>query len=185
MRTSQTHPLRIASLPCPGGGTLGITFCPGKWQAAAATGTWSRHLRTDLQAITHWGATRVLTLVTAEELRVLRVPGLGRAVMECGMEWLHLPIEDFSVPTKEWEISWSLGRGAVHAALDQGEAVLVHCKGGLGRAGLVASRILVERGVAPREAIAAVRAARPGAVETPEQERYVLGLAPGAAEGPA
>lgn len=176
MRTSQTHPLQIAALPCPGGGRIGITFCPGKWQEAAATGAWARDLATDLKAVAGWGARRVLTLVTAEELRALRVAGLGAAVAAEGMEWLHLPIEDFSVPTAEWEAAWTAERLAIHAALDRGEAVLVHCKGGLGRAGLVAARILVERGMAPGEAIAAVRAVRPGAVETCEQERHVLGL---------
>ena len=177
MRTSRTHPLQIASLPCPGGGTLGITFCPGKWQAAAATGAWARDLATDVKAIADWGARRVLTLVTAQELRALRVPGLGEAVAAQGMAWRHLPIEDFSVPTADWEAAWAVERAAVHAALDEGGAVLVHCKGGLGRAGLVGSRVLVERGMAPRDAIAAVRAVRPGAVETGEQERHVLALA--------
>lgn len=176
MRTSQTHPLRIACLPCPAGGTLGITFCPGQWQAEAATGAWSRDLQADLRAIAEWGATHVLTLVTAEELHALRVPALGEGVAAQGMEWLHLPIQDFSTPTKDWEIAWARARGTVHAALDRGAAVLVHCKGGLGRAGLVAARILVERGMAPPEALAAVRAVRPGAVETHGQERHVLGL---------
>ena len=55
-------------------------------------------------------------------------------------------------------------------------STLVHCKGGLGRAGTIATRLLIELGVAPREAINAVRQARPGTIETIEQERYVLGL---------
>jgi len=177
MRTSQTHPLQIAALSCPGSGTLGITFCPGKWQAMAATGTWSRDLATDVAAIAGWGAALVITLVTSAELRALRVPGLGASVAGAGMEWLHLPIEDFSTPTPAWEADWAAARGTVHAALDGGGKVLVHCKGGLGRAGLVASRILVERGQPPREAIDAVRAVRPGAVETAAQERHLLMLA--------
>jgi hypothetical protein len=38
----------------------------------------------------------------------------------------------------------------------------------------VAGLILVERGVDPRDAIDRVRAARPHAIETRAQERYVL-----------
>ena len=49
-----------------------------------------------------------------------------------------------------------------------------HCKGGLGRAGMVAARLLVESGYTPEDAIERVRAARPGAIETQAQERYVL-----------
>ncbi|WP_198381498.1 hypothetical protein [Roseomonas sp. KE2513] len=53
------------------------------------------------------------------------------------------PFDD--VPTDQSEIAWRKKRQAVHAALDHGVAVLVHCKDGLGCAGLVPSRILVER----------------------------------------
>jgi ADP-ribosyl-[dinitrogen reductase] hydrolase len=44
----------------------------------------------------------------------------------------------------------------------------------LGRTGLVAGLILVERGCAPLDAIRQVRVSRPGAIETAAQERYVL-----------
>ena len=51
--------------------------------------------------------------------------------------------------------------------------VLVHCKGGLGRAGTFAARLLVEFGHTPASAIATVRTARPGALETLDQEACV------------
>jgi hypothetical protein len=44
----------------------------------------------------------------------------------------------------------------------------------LGRAGTIAARLLVELGMEPRKAIASVRAVRPGAIETSEQERFVM-----------
>src|SRR5690606_26925759 len=43
-------------------------------------------------------------------------------------------------------------------------------------AGTVAARLLIERGLQPGEAIRAVRSARPGAIEMPEQEAYVRRL---------
>jgi hypothetical protein len=46
--------------------------------------------------------------------------------------------------------------------------------GGLGRAGTVAACLLIESGVAPSEAIRKVRTARSGAIETREQERYIM-----------
>jgi ADP-ribosyl-[dinitrogen reductase] hydrolase len=64
----------------------------------------------------------------------------------------------------------------VQRRLDLGENVVLHCLGGLGRSGMIAARVLVERGLAPAAAITAVRAARPGAIETAQQEAYVLGL---------
>ena len=93
------------------------------------------------------------------------------------MIWAHLPIEDVRTPTPDWETNWSVTRTTLHAALDAGGRVLVHCKGGLGRAGLVAARLLIERGAQPDWAIAEVRKVRPGAIETSAQEAYLRKLA--------
>ena len=172
-RTSLTHPLYIAEVAAPGGGAIGITFCPGKHQSAAATGVWARDLALDMDAIKAWGAGVVVTLVTASELKALRVEGLGAAVQERGMTWLHLPIEDVQTPDAVWEKAWARDRLEVHRELDAGGRVLVHCKGGLGRAGTITARILVERGMAAGPAMRLVRQARPGAIETAGQERHV------------
>jgi ADP-ribosyl-[dinitrogen reductase] hydrolase len=66
----------------------------------------------------------------------------------------------------------------LHRLVADGGRVLVHCRGGLGRAGTVAACLLVELGVAPQDAIRRVRAARPNAIETAAQERYILGYRP-------
>jgi ADP-ribosyl-[dinitrogen reductase] hydrolase len=50
----------------------------------------------------------------------------------------------------------------------------VHCRGGLGRAGTVAARLLAELGMAPADAISRVRAVRPGAIQTQAQREYVM-----------
>jgi protein-tyrosine phosphatase len=173
-RTSRTHPLKIASLAAPGGGVIGITFCPGKHQTNAMTGAWSRDLDMDLDAIRAWGAEAVVTLITDYELYELEVTGLGAGVTVRGMRWFHMPIEDKSVPTEAWELAWLNAAPQLHAILDASRPVLVHCKGGLGRAGTVAARLLVERGLQSSEAIRRVRAVRPGAIETGAQEAYLL-----------
>ncbi|MDP7292161.1 MAG: hypothetical protein QF497_08015, partial [Verrucomicrobiota bacterium] len=59
-----------------------------------------------------------------------------------------------------------------------GESIVLHCKGGLGRTGTIAARLLVELGMTPGNAILAVREARPGAIETSAQETYVLACKP-------
>jgi hypothetical protein len=98
-RTSQTHPLEIAAVRASAEhGRIGITFCPGKHDAAAATGAWARDLGADLDAIAAWGAQLVLTLVEPCELTALEVPELGRSVIARGIAWRHLPIADYSVP---------------------------------------------------------------------------------------
>ena len=53
----------------------------------------------------------------------------------------------------------------------------MHCGGGLGRTGTLLACYYVRRGLSPEEAIAWVRAGRPGAVETPEQVATVAAFA--------
>lgn len=169
-RTSQTHPLQIAAVRAsPAHGRIGITICPGKQDPFAFTGAWKRDLGIDLDAIAAWGATLVLTLVEPEELVMLKVPDLGREVRERGMAWCHLPIADFSVPSQAFEQRWVSDGQAIRERLHAGEDVLVHCKGGLGRAGMIAARLLVELGMEPEAAIRDVRRVRKGAIETPAQ----------------
>ncbi|WP_439813968.1 ADP-ribosylglycohydrolase family protein [Zavarzinia sp. CC-PAN008] len=175
MRTSLSHPLEIAAVQAPGGrGRIGITFCPGKKQPGALTGAWDRDLGLDLDAVRDWGAAAVLTLVEPAELVELGVPGLGAAVAARHMAWTHLPIPDVTAPGPRFEVAWQDAGEGVRALLRDGFDIVVHCKGGRGRAGTVAARLLVELGMDPAEAIIAVRQARQGAIETPAQERHVL-----------
>lgn len=169
-RTSQTHPLQIAEVRAsPAHGRIGITFCPGKHDHAAITGSWARDLGADLDVIGAWGAKLVLTLVEPAELSALKVPHLGQEIRNRGIAWRHLPIADFSVPTETFEQQWMTEGQEIRALLRSGADVLVHCKGGLGRAGMIAARLLVELGMEPEAAIRAVRSARKGAIETSSQ----------------
>jgi len=53
------------------------------------------------------------------------------------------------------------GVAFVCAALERGERVLVHCQYGIGRSVLLGLCVLVARGLAPLEALACAKAARP------------------------
>lgn len=173
-RTSQTHPLQIAEVRAsPAHGRIGITFCPGKCDRAAASGAWARDLGTDLDAIAAWGARLVLTLVEPAELQALRVPTLGEEVQRRGIAWRHLPIADYSVPGAEFEQRWQTEGPEIRSLLRGGADVLVHCKGGLGRAGMMAARLLAELGMPADQAIREVRRVRRGAIETPSQADVV------------
>jgi ADP-ribosyl-[dinitrogen reductase] hydrolase len=178
-RTSLSHPLQIASVSAGRAfGRIGITFCPGKYDPSAYTGAWDRDLALDLDTIRRWGATAVVTLVEHKELTLLRVPNLGEEVSRRGMTWFHLPIVDVSIPDDDFEAAWEAAGEELRAMLADKLDVVVHCRGGLGRAGTVAARLLIELGMEPERAIAEVRRVRPGAIETYEQEQFVLRLRP-------
>ncbi|WP_198046074.1 ADP-ribosylglycohydrolase family protein [Novosphingobium aquimarinum] len=178
IRTSHSHPLQIATLTTPVGGRIGVTFCPGKTQASAMSGQWSRDLATDLDAVHDWGACVVVTLIEEHELAALQVSDMGEAVAARHMDWYHLPIRDVTAPGKAFEAAWASAGAELRHRLACGFDVLIHCKGGLGRAGTVAARLLVELGEEPDEVIRKLRQTRPGAIETREQERHVRACRP-------
>ncbi|HLT25149.1 MAG TPA: cyclin-dependent kinase inhibitor 3 family protein [Zeimonas sp.] len=176
-RTSRTHPIRIDEVTAgDAGGRIGITFCPGQCGPGASEYHWERDLATDLDAVARWHPDAVVTLVERHELDVLGVPRLGEQIMARGIDWHHLPIVDVRPPDERFEARWRTSGPMLNRLLRRGGRVLVHCRGGLGRAGTVAARLLVELGVPPDEAVRRVRDARPGAIETTAQLHYVLAL---------
>lgn len=178
-RTSLSHPLRIDTVGAgDAGGLIGITFCPGKCGASLYGQAWQRDLAADLDAIALWHSAAVVTLIEDHELEMLGVRALGAQVRARGMAWHHLPIVDVSAPDAAFETLWETASPQLLAVLGKGGRVLVHCRGGLGRAGTVAAYLLVELGEAPRDAVRRVRAARPHAIETAAQESYVLNYRP-------
>lgn len=184
VRTSTSHPLRIDALQAgTAGGQIGITFCPGKKGPSTSGYDWDRDLEQDLDVVAAWKPAAVLTLIEDFEFAMLGVPDLGRKVQARGIEWHHLPIVDVQPPDGRFEAGWIASGPRLLQFLKEGRRLLVHCRGGLGRAGTVSARMLVELGMEPTAAVRTVRQARPGAIETRQQERHVLGLSPGKSSG--
>lgn len=93
-----------------------------------------------------------------------------------GFEWaqtpyVHWPIVDYGVPERG---DWADLAARLHAGLDRGDRVLLHCRGGCGRSGMVFLRLLIERGEEGAAALARVRAVRPCAVETEAQMAWAM-----------
>ena len=177
MRTSETHPIRLDGITI-GEGQLSLTLCPGKSGSSQFGGDWDRDLQADATRLHAEGVAHVVSLIEEDEGRGLGVADLGQAIEATGMTWERFPIRDTSVPSDTDRPDFEDLLDRISAALDDGAHVVVHCRGGLGRAGTVAASVLVRRGMAPDAAMARVRAARPGAIENARQEAYVADVRP-------
>lgn len=174
-RTSESHPIEVdfvdeALLP---GGQLGLTFAPGKVQASPMSGEdWNRDVRIDLRRIrSHYGADIIVGLIEDHEFDELEINHLEATAEAFSFSYRRFPIRDWGVPDDLAGFD-ELVDELIEELMSQ-RTVVVHCKGGLGRAGTLAGSVLVRSGAAPEDAIAAVRAARPGAIENDLQETFV------------
>ncbi|MBT4407827.1 MAG: hypothetical protein HOC79_08160 [Euryarchaeota archaeon] len=175
MRTSISHPLYINWLPTEGDeGKIGMTLCPGKYQPRSWTGSWDRDLDLDLATLRDAGVDRLISLVTNEDMEVLRVLDLPHKVEEYGLEWNHLPIADTTVPDKVWLSEAEPVFAHLLKSIPKGECVVVHCMGGLSRAGVFAAMFFWLRGMAMRDAIAHIRANRSLRCINQRQEEFLL-----------
>ena len=177
IKTSITDPIEISEIDCPTG-KIGITLCPGEKGSSSFGGTWDRDIETDISAIDQqFEPALILTLMTDSELSASGVHGLGEAFLDKGIQWIQLPISELS-PSDESSIQLWSSIPYVMSLLMEGCNVLIHDRGGLGRAACLAAVLLIELGVSNSDAISTVRRSRRGAIETSAQEQFVLNYIP-------
>ncbi|MBN2431782.1 MAG: dual specificity protein phosphatase family protein [Acidobacteria bacterium] len=85
------------------------------------------------------------------------------------IDYHHIPIIDFDVPLPN-----SVASFIEVMERNRGRTILLHCLAGLGRSGTMAALYLKYRGMSGAEAVRYVRERRWGAVQTREQEDFVL-----------
>lgn len=180
MRNSTTHPLYVSWVELEGDeGALGLTLCPGKYQPIASTGSWDRQLDVDVQALVDMGVSRLISLITKEDMQVLRVTDLPGEVAHQGLAWDHLPLPDTTAPTQSWMEQATPVLNDIIASIPEGAKVVVHCMGGLSRAGTFASLYLWMRGMDMRDAIKTVREIRGPHAMNSRQVAFLMRMANG------
>ncbi len=167
-------PIRVdflapGDLPAPG--RLGLTIAPGTTHAPGEPVGPNLVARDVAQLVAAYGAGVLVTLQEDEEIGLLPGGDPREEAVRQGLQSLWLPIEDGSSPAALRDALPFVDR--VVALLRQGQVVVVHCLGGLGRSGLLAACVLVRLGVTPAEAMVRVRTARPGAIQTAIQEWFI------------
>ena len=168
VRTSITHPIRIGWVDAPPPCCLGITIAPGKNAEARDGFRWERDLQVDLAAIRSAPGHYLVCLLELDEMDRLGIPTLFETAKSLGLEPIHLPIRDVSIPTLQE------ARALVRRLLQVRGPIMVHCAGGLGRSGVIAGVLLRALGVPYEDVLQRLRTARgPECPQTSEQRAFI------------
>lgn len=143
---------------------LVLTPCPG---------TKDLGLAESIEQLKQSGVRAIVTALTTEEMQSKQVETLGELAQSQGMLWVHLPIEDDSVPNALFTQNWPSVSAQLQNLLKQGDKVALHCMGGSGRTGLLAGHLLLDMNWELDTIISQVQALRPGAFTKPEQLEYI------------
>ena len=118
----------------------------------------------------------MVSLVGDTEVAILRVLGLGDAVVSQGMDWFHLPFPGSTAPNYKWMEQFMLVRSKLTESIRKGEKIVIHCKGSLSRAGTVTAILLHQLRLEMSDAISLVRKVRSSDCINPTQEEFLLSL---------
>ncbi|XDD47006.1 isochorismatase family protein [Leptospira sp. WS39.C2] len=144
---------------------IGLTILPGRKDRG-------RNLLDDLQTIQTEKITHILSLITEQEYNQYGVNELKTEIPKYGIEQKQISILDQKVPSFEQMneiVKW------IDSILSNNQKVLIHCVGGLGRSGTIASAYLIWKYQLDTEsAIQKVRESRSErAIESHEQIRFL------------
>ena len=159
--------LVIYALPVAGG-TLALASLPGR----------GGDYRGDLEVFHEWKPGIVISMTTEEELAAVGGKNFGSDIQAMASRWHHLPLADFGAPGPEIEARWAEVSRSARQALRGGGRVIVHCRGGCGRSGMVVLRLMVESGEDRFQALNRLRALRDCAVETKGQLQWAFAAKP-------
>src|SRR5689334_2064626 len=116
---------------------------PGRLGVAARLrgGDW---LEDDITAWKVAGIDKILSLLTTSEEKELELEKEAEAARTNHIEFVSFPIEDCQVPSSEAKLRSVLEE--LDRNLSSGKNVVIHCRQGIGRSGLVATCLMITRG---------------------------------------
>lgn len=174
--TSDSHPIHVDFISAEHLRKpirLGLTIAPGRKEKKPNGEHYDRDLDKDLKRLKQFYNTDlIISLLEEDELGLLCIPDLLKKIHEYDMASIWIPIKDLLAPASIGRFAESITN--ITDSLERGRTVVIHCKGGRGRSGLVAASCLIatER-VSSTHAIELVRLFRSGAVETDAQVAFL------------
>jgi len=129
-------------------------------------------LESDLLALKNVGIDKILCLLEESESQHLGLQDQPVLTKNNGMEFQRFPITDYGVPDF---LDLQILITELRKDLQDGKHVLVHCRGGVGRTGLICSCVMVTTGLNVPDAISIVTDKRGTQVpETPAQIDMII-----------
>ncbi len=145
-----------------GNGYLAVMEYPGLRQSTASA----------FEEIARQGIEHVVSLLEPAESVMLGLAEEEALVQAASMSFESLPIKDMGLPASLDDFARLSYR--IYRRVDSGGSTLIHCRGGLGRSGLLAAAVLLHGGGDVGQAFARVSRGRGQRVpETAEQAEWL------------
>lgn len=129
-------------------------------------------LEDEIQGWKREGIATVVSLLEPEEEKDLDLSHESAQCSENGIEWVSFPIPDRGIPESRTDFAVMVSK--LCEQLGSGRTVAIHCRQGIGRAGLVAVGIQVTAGVPLAVALEQTSKSRGRPVpETEEQNQWI------------
>ena len=126
----------------------------------------------DIEKIFNWKPATIISLTEQKELEYLGASDFISFIEKEKIPLLHFPIKDFGIVDQQRKFLWEPISKNMLQKVNNGDRILIHCRGGCGRSGMIVLRIMIEFGEDPEEALERLRKIRPCAVETEGQENW-------------
>ena len=130
-------------------------------------------LEDDISYLANSNIKVLVSLLTPTEVHELGLSNEEKYCEKYGIQFISFPIEDRSFPQSE-KIYFDMVR-KVYSEVRIGNNLVIHCRAGIGRAGLTAAAVLVCHGMQVDDAFSLISKARRVSVpDTDEQRQWLL-----------
>lgn len=129
-----------------------------------------------IQGLKLLGVDGIVSLLERPEQYELGLAQQADCCQTHGLSYLNFPIPDRGLPTTLKALALAK---QLYAEISAGQHLVIHCRAGIGRTGIIAGAVLVASGIDPQLALTRISQARGVTVpDTDEQRMWLLKLPP-------
>lgn len=132
-------------------------------------------LRDEIEGLNFTGIHTLVSLLEWPEAQALQLEKEASYCHELGIEFISFPIKDRNLPEDPYAFLALTDK--IVGLLDAGEKVVIHCRMGIGRTGMLAAAVLLKQGFEPAKVFDFLSGVRNLNVpDTEAQKEWVLNL---------